>query len=135
MTIEFALFAFVELKRLQEFRKPGSQSEPGSFILGLEKFFKGTGSNGYPGGIFDPMGYSKGSDASFAEYKLKEIKNGRLAMLSFLGFACQYVATKKGPLDNLGDHLANPTANNFATNGVSTPDFSRILYENFVGWI
>ena len=28
----------------------------------------------YPGGIFDPFGFSKGN---LAEYKLKELKNGR----------------------------------------------------------
>jgi hypothetical protein len=54
----------------------------------LEKFFKGTGDPNYPGGIFDPMGYSKGSDSAFAELKLKEIKNARVAMLAFLGFSC-----------------------------------------------
>ena len=30
----------------------------------------------YPGGIFDPFGFSKGN---MAEYKLKELKNGRCA--------------------------------------------------------
>ena len=42
----------------------------------------------YPGGPFDPLGFSK-NQAQFDEYKLKELKNGRLAMLAFLGFVSQ----------------------------------------------
>ena len=37
--------------------------------------------------------------------KVREIKNGRLAMIAFLGFTGQYLATQKGPVDNLIDHL------------------------------
>ncbi len=54
---QLILCGFVETKRWQDFRKPGSQAEKGSF-LGFESSLKGV-ENGYPGGPFDPMGLSK----------------------------------------------------------------------------
>ena len=58
IALEIFAYNFVEIKRWQDFKKPGSQSEKGSFV-GLEGFFQGSGENGYPGGIFDPLGLSK----------------------------------------------------------------------------
>ncbi len=96
------------------------------------------------------------------DFKWREIRNGRLAMVAFLGFLAQHAATGKGPIENLAgeragrhvmgsvfgccvlgparcclhqlanlwllhpspvvsDHVADPWANNFCTNGVSLP--------------
>jgi light-harvesting complex I chlorophyll a/b binding protein 4 len=41
---------------------------------------------GYPGGIFDPLGFSKGN---LKELQTKEIKNGRIAMIAFMSFVVQ----------------------------------------------
>lgn len=121
LVVQFFLYGFVEIKRWQDFRKPGSQAEVGSF-LGFEGSFKGT-DNGYPGGPFDPLNLAGESEAKTKELRLKELKNGRLAMLAALGFAAQYAATGKGPIDNLVDHVKSPFNTTFMDNGVSVPFF------------
>ena len=117
LAVTLLLSGWAETKRLMDYRNPGSQGD-GSFF-NITDDFKGNG-NGYPGGkLFDPIGFSRGDEAKLAEYKVKEVKNGRLAMVALVGFVAQYKATGKGPIDNLVDHIA--TGASFATNGVSLP--------------
>ena len=133
---EMALMGFAEIRRLQDYRKPGSQGE--QWFLGMvrvphsaptsgfshahlsrlpcprpqEAFFKGSGKPAYPGGpFFNVLGYGK-TDAEMATLKTKEVKNGRLAMLAMMGFFTQGAFTHASPVENLAAHLANPTAAN-----------------------
>lgn len=58
------------------------------------------------GWLFDPLNLS--SDAKrYEAMRVREIKNGRLAMVAWLGFAAQAAVTRQGPLQNFIDALGS----------------------------
>ena len=74
----------------------------------------------YPGGMFDPAGFSKGKD--FETLKRKEIANGRVAMLAFAGIIGEAQANNlEGPVAALGRHIADPWHVNAAVNAAAVP--------------
>lgn len=108
------LMGFAELRRLMDYRNPGSMGK--QYFLGLESVLGGSGDPSYPGGAFFNLFNLGKTPESMKDLKLKEVKNGRLAMLAMLGFFLQAMLTGEGPVQNLQDHLSDPVANNILTN-------------------
>ncbi|KAK9828973.1 hypothetical protein WJX72_003158 [[Myrmecia] bisecta] len=95
--LEAVVLGFLELKRYQGWKETGKSGLINSFP-------------------FDPVGLNSDSNAE------KEIKNGRLAMVAFLGFAVQALVTREGPIEGLKNHLADPFGHNFITNIANIPN-------------
>lgn len=110
VAIEILLMFLVE-----NYRRTGKG--PSGYAPGIGKFdssiFEGVDSI-YPGGPFDPLCLAVDPDI-FSELKVKEIKNGRLALISVLGFAIQSAITGEGPYSNWIKHIADPFGYNLVT--------------------
>jgi hypothetical protein len=70
---------------------------------------------------FDPLGQLS------EEKRVKEVKNGRLAMVAFLGFASQAAVRGLGPIGCLKLHLDNPGANNIFTSPVGAEALAAVV--------
>lgn len=85
--ILFLVLGFLETKRYQGFKETGSSG----FV------------NSFP---FDPASMASSTMA------VKEVKNGRLAMVAFIGFAVQALVSRTTPIEGLLKHLSDPTGRN-----------------------
>ena len=93
--------------------------ESSSVLTSADHFLQSGFLNQVP---FDPL--SLRND----DMREKEIKNGRLAMVAFLGFASQAAVQGKGPIASLQYHLADPFKHNSKPSlSWLTPKYSRLL--------
>lgn len=108
--VEVALMFQVETYRSTGEGPPGYAPGIGDFdssaFNGLDRL--------YPGGPLDPFNFASDPEV-FQELKVKEIKNGRLAMMATLGFAVQAAVTGEGPYANWSKHVADPFGYNLLT--------------------
>ena len=82
--------------------------------MGVAEAYRASNTNSdisYPGGSFDPMGMADDPE-QFTVLKMKEPKNGRLAMFSMLGYCIQGMVTRQGPVENWASHIADPSSAN-----------------------
>jgi len=112
------LVTFIEVGLLGAVEKFRSEGEgPAGYSPGVGQFesdvFEGLDSL-YPGGPFDPLGLADDPEV-LQELKVKEIKNGRLAMIAVLGFGFQAFVTGEGPYANWSKHVADPFGYNLLT--------------------
>lgn len=97
IALEALIMGFFELKRYQGWKETGVSG----FV------------NSFP---FDPAGMNS------PDMALKEVKNGRLAMVAFVGFAVAALVTRQGPIEALYSHLSSPFTNNIIGSVANLPN-------------
>mmetsp|Transcript_21084 Transcript_21084/g.29189 ORF Transcript_21084/g.29189 Transcript_21084/m.29189 type:complete len:248 (+) Transcript_21084:102-845(+) len=109
--MQMILMNWAEVRRWQDMKNPGSVNQDPIFPQ-----FACTGTEvGYPGGRwFNPFSMAA-TEEEMAMMKVREIKNGRLAMLAMTGFATQTFITGEGPVANWLAHVSDPAHNTFFT--------------------
>ena len=103
IAFQVVVMSFLEAARIRGFMATGESGAVGNFPL-------------------DPTGQDS------PEMKVKEVKNGRLAMMAFLGMVSQYAVTGTSPLEGLKAHMANPTQVNIFTSAVGNEFVAAIMF-------
>merc|ERR1711871_330967 len=108
--IQVPFMAWMEYKRWDSWKRTGEISV-----------------NGYE--PWDPLNYR--SDRN----RLAELKNGRLAMVGFLGFCSQVACRGEGPIACLKDHMSDPAHNNVYTSKVGPEVLVAVMAVNIAPFI
>merc|ERR1711990_18916 len=117
ISVQFLLMHYVEIRRYYAWR------DGGKCKMLEDPLFKGNKLDehdpGYPGGVFAPIIPGKLEDL-----KVKELKNGRLAMLAFICFIMSAQVSGKNPIANLIDHVSSPMTTNIFAKAAIVPGSS-----------
>jgi len=110
LAVEFFLMHWVEARRGQDLKKPGSVDQDPIFTNNKLAPHE----PGYPGFAFFIPG-------DIEKLKKNEIANGRLAMVAFAGFVMAAQVNGVGPLAALGEHLADPLGTTIFSKAIVVP--------------